>query len=109
MNTRSLHFRLVTWYALWLGVVFAIASALVYFGLRHYLERNLGAAQMQRAQRIAALALRADLASGHNLADEIAARFAPEASDRFIRIVRPDGTLIYQSSAPHDLSFDPTE
>jgi heavy metal sensor kinase len=109
MNTRSLPFRLVAWYALWLGVVFAIASALVYFGLRHYLAGNLAAAQTQRAQRIAALALRADSTSGHNLAEEIGARFAPEASARFIRIVRPGGTIIYQSSAPHDRSFDPTE
>jgi heavy metal sensor kinase len=109
MNTRSLPFRLVAWYALWLGIVFAITSALVYFGLRHYLERNLAAAQTQRAQRIAALALQVDLTNAHRLAEEITARFAPEASERFIRIVRPDGNIIYQSSAPHGLSFDPTK
>lgn len=34
MNPRSLPFRLVAWYALWLSVVFVIASTLVYFGLR---------------------------------------------------------------------------
>ncbi len=109
MNTRSLPFRLVAWYSLWLGIVFAITSSLVYFGLRHYLEQNLAAAQTQRAHRIAALTSRVDTANGRSLTDEITARFAPEASARFIRIVRPDGTLIYQSGAPHDLGFDPTE
>ncbi len=109
MNTRSLPFRLVAWYSLWLGIVFAITSSLVYFGLRHYLERNLAAAQTQRARRIAALASRVDATNDHRLTEEIATRFAPEASARFIRIVRPDGTIIYQSGAPHDLGFDPTE
>jgi len=109
MNTRSLPFRLVAWYALWLSVVFVIASTLVYLGLRRYLEHSLAAEQTQRAKRIAALALQSTLANENSLAGDITARFAPEASERFIRVVRTDGTVLYQSRPPHDLSFDPAQ
>ncbi len=33
----------------------------------------------------------------------------PEINDRFIRITRADGTLVYISGAPTDGSFDPAE
>jgi heavy metal sensor kinase len=35
--------------------------------------------------------------------------YEPEINDRFIRITRADGTLVYASGAPKDGSFDPTE
>ncbi|MBI3415353.1 MAG: HAMP domain-containing protein [Verrucomicrobia bacterium] len=109
MNVHSLRFRLVLWYALWLGGIFVTAGALIYFGLRHYLEHNLGSAQMQRAQRIATLVSRMNLIPEKNLAEEITTRFAPEASSRFIRVSRPDGVVIYESSAPLDQSFNPAQ
>jgi len=109
VNTHSLHSRLVLWYAFWLATVFIIAGALVYFGLRHYLEHTLAATQLQRAQRIAALVSRTGIANERNLADEITTRFAPEASGRFIRVTRLDGTVVYQSGAPLDQSFDPMQ
>jgi len=108
MNPRSLPFRLVAWYALWLSVVFVIASTLVYFGLRRYLEHSLATEQIQRAQRIATLALQSTRTNPNSLAGDITARFAPEASERFIRIVRADGAILYQSRPPHDRSFDPS-
>ena len=79
MNPRSLPFRLVAWYALWLSVVFVIASTLVYFGLRRYLEHSLATEQIQRAQRIATLALQSTRTNPNSLAGDITARFAPEA------------------------------
>jgi heavy metal sensor kinase len=109
MNTRSLPFRLVAWYALWLSVVFVIASTLVYFGLRRYLEHSLATEQTQRAKRIATLALQATLTNENSLSSDITARFAPEASERFIRVVRSDGKVLYQSRPPHDRSFDPAQ
>ena len=109
MNFRSLRFRLVLWYALWLGAVFVIAAMLVYFGLREYLEHSLAVAQTQRAERIAALVLRANVTTDRALAEEITTRFAPEASGRFIRVTKPDGAVTYQSSAPLDQSFDPAQ
>ena len=35
--------------------------------------------------------------------------YEPEANDRFIRIMRADGTQVYVSGAPKDGSFDPAE
>jgi heavy metal sensor kinase len=33
--------------------------------------------------------------------------YAPEANERFIRITRGDGHVVYASGSPHDASFDP--
>lgn len=107
MNTRSLRFRLVLWYAFWLGVVFVVVGMLVYFGLRQYLERRLGVTLAQRAERIGVL-LR-QTRTEKNLMEDITTRFVPEATGRFIRISKPDNTIVYQSETPHDHSFDPAQ
>jgi len=106
MNTRSLRFRMVTWYALWLGAVFSVAGVLIYFGLRHYLESNLAETQRHRAERIVSLVTRPDAAARGDLAGAITTVFAPEASGRFVRIAKPDGTVLYRSGQPLDRSFD---
>jgi heavy metal sensor kinase len=109
MNFRSLRFRLISWYALWLGAVFAVAGVLLYFGLRHFLELNLMEIQIRRAERIALLVTHVTADPSRNLAAEITTDFAPEASDRFVRIGRSDGWVIYQSGPPQDRSFDPEQ
>ena len=106
MNPRSLRYRLVLWYAAWLAAVFVVAGVLLDIGLRHYAEKNLGNNQVRRAERIAALLRRAPLASGRDLAAAITENFAPEASGRFVRVSRGDGSVLYQSGAPGDRSFD---
>jgi len=106
MNTRSLRYRLVLWYATWLIAVFAIAGVLLHFGLRQYLERNLAATERLRAERIVLLLHRAPLAAPRDIPAEITAAFAPEASGRFIRLSRSDGTVLYQSGQPADQAFD---
>jgi len=108
MNTRSLRFRLLYWYTMWLAVVFLATGAIVYFTLANYLENNLVQLQQRRADRLARL-LAQPLPAGPGLADEIRTDFAPEASSRFIRIFRPDGKIIYQSGRPNDQSFDPAQ
>ena len=109
MNPRSLRFRLVTWYALWLAVILLVAGTLLYFGLRHYLEVNLTDTQRHRAERIVQLVERVAATPGGNLAGEITTAFAPEASGRFVRVTRPDATVLYQSGWPLDRSFDPAQ
>jgi heavy metal sensor kinase len=109
VNPRSLRFRLVAWYAVGLAAVFLAAGALIHFGLRHYLERNLVLSQSLRARRVASLLLRPAAPPERDLAAEITASFAPEVSSRFIRVTRPGGTIAYQSGAPHDRSFDPAQ
>jgi heavy metal sensor kinase len=108
MRGRSLRSRLVTWYALWLALVLAIAGALLYAGLREYLEQNLAGLQRQRAKRIAVF-LETGPLSAKVLLEEMRARFAPEASGRFIRISTEQGQVLYQSGSPDDKSFDAAE
>ncbi len=48
MNTRSLSFRLVTWYAGVLTAVFVLLGALIFVSLRHYLEANVLDTQARR-------------------------------------------------------------
>lgn len=106
MNIRSLRYRLVTWYAFWLTMVFIAAGILLYWGLRHYLEINLGATETKRAERIVLLIGGRPVTAPRNLAAEITVAFAPEASGRFVRIARAGGEVLYQSGSPIDQSFD---
>jgi heavy metal sensor kinase len=41
------------------------------------------------------------------MAREVEDLYAPEANERFIRITRGDGHVVYASGPPHDGSFDP--
>ena len=105
MNPRSLRFRLVLWHALWLGAVFLVTGALLYFAVGRYLEQNLAKSELARAHRVAALIVRLGAVPADRYAAEITADFAPEASGRFIRVFRPSGAVLYQSGPPGDDSF----
>ncbi|HEY2808287.1 MAG TPA: ATP-binding protein [Steroidobacteraceae bacterium] len=110
MNTRSLGFRLVAWYGGVLTVVFVLLGLLTLLFLRHYLEANLLDIQARRAQQIAAtLIAHSGRAAESSLGAEVESLYSPEANDRFIRITRADGTLVYASGAPHDARFDPAQ
>jgi heavy metal sensor kinase len=108
MNTRSLSFRLVTWYAGVLTLVFILIGALTIILLREYLESNVLDTQARRARQIADTLV---AAAGHTgeatMAREVEELYAPEANERFIRITRGDGHVVYASGPPHDGSFDP--
>ena len=53
MNTRSISFRLVAWYAGLLAGIFLLLCALLYLDLRHFLENDLRQTQARRARQIA--------------------------------------------------------
>ncbi|MDB6089815.1 MAG: Integral rane sensor signal transduction histidine kinase [Gammaproteobacteria bacterium] len=109
MNTRSLSFRLVTWYAGLLTIVFVLLGALTIIFLRHYLEANLLDIQARRAQQIADTLLTAASRTGDAVvAGEIEDLYSPEVNDRFIRITRADGHVVYASGKPKDAGFDPS-
>ena len=101
MNSRSLSFRLVTWYAGVLTVVFVLLGALTFISLRHYLEANVLDNQARRARQIAAtLVARASRDSEGAMAAQVENLYSPESNDRFIRITRADGTVVYASGSP---------
>jgi heavy metal sensor kinase len=109
MSTRSLRFRLIAWYAGLLTAVFLLLAALMFVGLKHYLEASLAEAQERRAQQIADTLLANVNQTGEAaVGKEINSLYAPEINDRFIRISRQDGSVLYGSNPPTDQSFDPT-
>ncbi|MDR3459902.1 MAG: HAMP domain-containing sensor histidine kinase [Verrucomicrobiae bacterium] len=110
MNTRSISFRLVAWYAGWLAVIFLLLCALLYLDLRHFLEGDLRDSQLRRAHQIGDALLAHVKQSGEPyVASQVKDWYEPEVNDRFIRLTRADGTLVYASGMPHDGSFDPAQ
>jgi len=108
VNTRSLSFRLVTWYAGVLTIVFVLLGLLTFLFLRHYLEANLLDIQARRARQIAGtLVAHAARGSEAAMRSEVENLYAPEINDRFIRITRADGEVVYASAAPRAERFDP--
>ncbi len=108
MNVRSISFRLVAWYAGLLAGIFLLLCALWYLDLRHFLENDLREAQARRAHQIGDTLLAHEKQTGEAyVASQTKDWYEPEINDRFIRITRGDGALIYVSGAPKDGSFDP--
>ena len=110
MNTRSLSFRLVTWYAGLLTLVFVLLGGLTLVLLRQYLEANVFDIQARRARQIADTLVAAVNRTGETaIGREIEDLYAPEQNDRFIRITGADGHVVYVSGKPQDGSFDPSK
>ena len=109
MNTRSLKFRLVTWYAGLLAGLLVLFGFSVDLGLRHYLEWTLRESLSQQAKQIGEAWLGDVGVSGESyVAEEINEHFSPRVSDRFVRITRDDGGVMYLSDEPESKRFDPS-
>jgi heavy metal sensor kinase len=108
MRTGSIRFRLTAWYATLLTIVVVVLAGVLFLHLKSYLEGTLAETQMRRARQIADTVIANVPSTGEAaVGGEIAALYAPEKSDRFIRITRPDGRIIYRSGPPNSQSFDP--
>ncbi len=110
MNTRSISFRLVAGYAALLTGIFALLCALLYLDLRYFLENDLLKSQERRARQIAsALLAHAPQTGEAYVASQVKDWYEPEVNNRFIRITRGDGTVMYLSGAPKDGGFTPAD
>lgn len=110
MNTRSISFRLLVWYAGLLSGIFMLLGILFYFSLQHFVQNDVRQSQERRARQIADTLLTRVKETGENyVAQEIKTLYAPEVNGRFIRITRPDGSLLYLSGTPSDQIFDPQQ
>ena len=110
MNARSIKVRLVAWYAGLLTGIFLLLCTLLYLDLRNFLENSVCQSQARRARQLAnALLAHVKQTGEPYMVNQIKDWYAPESNDRFIRITRADGTLVYISDAPKDGSFDPAE
>jgi heavy metal sensor kinase len=89
-------------------MIFVLLGVLTVAAVRHYLEANLLQDQAHRARQIANTLL-ADVArTGEGfVVAEIDKLYVPAVSDRFIRITRGDGRVLYLSGEPRDGSFIP--
>ncbi|GAC1452169.1 MAG: ATP-binding protein [Steroidobacteraceae bacterium] len=102
--------RLVAWYAGVLTIVSVLLGVLTLFFLKHYLEANLLDTQARRARQIAATLLaHASTSDEPAVSAQVENLYSPEANDRFIRITRADGQLVYASGVPKDAHFDPAQ
>ena len=104
MNTRSLKFRLVVWYAGWLTLLFIVFGVFVYASLNYYLTEALREALARRARQVVELAQRAS--DWNVLGPELKSHFAPEANNRLTRVT-VNSRITYVSGPPADASFDP--
>jgi len=83
---------------------------LLYLDLRSFLENDIRDTQTRRARQLAnGMLSHVKLAGEPAVIGQIKDWYAPESNDRFIRIRRADGALVYISDAPKDGTFDPAE
>ena len=108
MNTRSLKVRLIAWYAVLLTACFALLGTVSYLALQRSLVGALEENQLRRARQIGQL-LREELQrhGEARVGEEVETRYAPDLNDRFVRITRHDGVVLYLSAPPKNQSFDP--
>jgi heavy metal sensor kinase len=109
MNIRSIGFRLTVLYAALLLLVGLAFGAYAYFSLSDHLSWDLRQLVTHRATQIAdRLVSKIEQSGDEFVKSEIKARYAPELNDRFIRVTRDDGFVVYTSGPPNDHSFDPS-
>src|SRR5487761_971900 len=110
MTTRSLRFRVTSWYVGLLAVALLMFGLLVYFGLARYLESTLQRSLVDQAYSIGHNFLELEKQKGDRfVAGEIRESYAPETSGRFIRITRPDGSIVYRSGNLRDPKVNASE
>src|SRR5262249_35279182 len=109
MNTRSIHFRLTVWYSSLLALLILLLGSSTYFGLRHYLNLTLKESLAREARQIGDGFL-IDIATGGEgyVVSEINEHYAPELNNRFVRVTRNDGSILYVSGRPKESHFDPS-
>jgi len=110
MNTSSIRFRLSAWYAGLLTLLYVLFGALLTHSVQSFLEASALDTQARRARQIAStLVTPLAPAAEATLVAQVKALYSPELSDRFIRITRADGSVLYRSGEPSDHSFVPAD
>src|ERR1700742_3640383 len=110
MNSQSIHFRLIVWYAGVLLLVLIGFGAFTYTTLRFYSHQVLHETMSHRAQQIADL-LASDAAAKDPefVGREVTKRYDPATNDRLVRVTHADGRLLYLSAPPVNHSFAPEQ
>ncbi len=109
MNPRSIRVRLSLWYSGVLGLLLVTFSVATYLGLERYLTSVLRQSVISQAREVVPLFSHLDNKDEQREIVELRAHYAPEANNRFLRVRRDTGSVIYVSGVPKDQSFDPAE
>lgn len=110
MNTRSIHFRLILWYGALIVAVALVFSIYIYQGVYGRLYKDMEQTLTRRSTHIAEHILpRIYDKPPRNIAADIHDVYSPEANNRFIRIIKADGSILYVSGKPKDSQFGPDE
>ena len=108
MSHRSIRFRLTIWYTAIVAVTLGAFCAAAYLGLEHYMTAELSTQLTDQANQIAHSWLQEINTSGEDyVVNEIDEHLSPQITNRFIRISRDDGSVLYQPKPPRDGSFEP--
>lgn len=106
MNRRSICFRLVSWYTALLVVFFLVFGVAVYFGLHSYLVKAARKSLADETKIVAQIVENVDAKGESYVVAELNKRYSSQSEDQFIRVVRSNGTILYQSSPAQYGGFD---
>jgi heavy metal sensor kinase len=106
MNTRSLRFKLLSWYVALLMVAFALFGGFMYVAVKQFLIDNLKDTISRRIKLVAHTVTSGPEITSASLSDQIGFLYAPETSSRFVRISVGATNVLYQSDSPEDGSFN---
>jgi heavy metal sensor kinase len=80
----------------------------MFYGLDQYLHSSLRDSLRRRSLQVEQILEQGQaVVSSAQITDAISTRVSPEFNNRFVRVTRAPGTLIYRSGPPADRSFDP--
>ena len=110
MNPRSMRFRLAAYQVCLLAGVLLAFSLAAFWGLRRHLTHLVEAQCANLTRQIAeSLLANVNVSGVDYLRDEVQEHYDPETNNLFVRIVQPNGTVVYQSGEPNDRSFTPPQ
>ena len=109
MRSHSLRFRMTLWYAGLLGLCVTLAGIAVYVGLATYMERSLRNSLREESRGIAENFLTLWKQRGEPFALSELNDYGADIRSRYLRVSRPDGTVLYLSRPPQDAGFNPGE
>jgi heavy metal sensor kinase len=98
------------WHSVLLGGALIIFGFSVYVGLGQYLSYSIHRTLAEEGRSISENVLVDRVRRGDDyIVRETKENYAPEIKGLFIRITRPDGSVLYRSDAPRDGSFNPAQ
>ena len=103
LHLTTLRTRVTTWYVSLLALALIVFGAALFFGVKGYLRASLEHSLTAEARAITSIFVAEEESKGPSwMQGEIAEAYAPEISGRFIRVMRQDGNVLYQSGDTRD-------